>query len=278
MEYLIRIKDKKENFTQKDKLIADYIIKNKDKIINESSLDLAKNTQTSQSAVTRFVKKIGYKSFVDMKVDVAKSFEKEEEYIEDEIKENDKTHDIINKSKANIQKTLDKTYALVDEEKIKKAGELINTSNRIYLCGVAGSGLICEDFYYKLLRAGASVFYEKDAHTNLSAISHIKKGDILIAISYNGKTKEVIEAAKFAKENGAEVISITKSEKSKLKDLTDILLKIPSSEKELRYGAIGSRFSSFVITDILFFSYISKNYEKVKKSLKISKDLTDKLK
>ncbi|MDY3005828.1 MurR/RpiR family transcriptional regulator [Anaerococcus porci] len=278
MEYLIRIKDKKENFTQKDKLIADYILKNKDKIINESSIDLAKNTKTSQSAVTRFVKKIGYKSFVDMKVSIAKSFESKNEYIEDEIKKDDKISEIIDKSRANIQKTLEKTYAIIDEKNIEKAGNLINMASRIYLCGVAGSGLICEDFYYKLLRAGANVFYEKDAHTNLSAISHIKKGDILIAISYNAKTKEVLEAMKFAKENNARVIAITKSEKSKLKDLSDIILKIPSSEKEIRYGAIASRFSSFIITDILFFTYIAKNYENVNESLKISKDLTDKLK
>ncbi|MSS77569.1 MurR/RpiR family transcriptional regulator [Anaerococcus sp. AGMB00486] len=278
MEYLIRIKDKKENFTQKDKLIADYILKNKDKIINESSIDLAKNTKTSQSAVTRFVKKIGYKSFVDMKVSIAKSFESKNEYIEDEIKKDDKISEIIDKSRANIQKTLEKTYAIIDEKNIEKAGNLINMASRIYLCGVAGSGLICEDFYYKLLRAGANVFYEKDAHTNLSAISHIKKGDILIAISYNAKTKEVLEAVKFAKENNARVIAITKSEKSKIKDLSDIILKIPSSEKEIRYGAITSRFSSFIITDILFFTYIAKNYENVNESLKISKDLTDKLK
>lgn len=278
MEYLIRIKDKKENFTQKDRLIADYILKNKDKIINESSTDLAQNTHTSQSAVTRFVKKIGYKSFVDMKVSIAKSSEKEDEFIEDEIKKDDTTKDLINKSKANIQKTLEKTYALIDEKNIGRAGDILNKAKRIYLCGVAGSGIICEDFYYKLLRAGSNVFYEKDAHTNLSAISHIKENDLLIAISYKGKTKEVLEAVKFAKEKNAKIIAITKTEKSKLKDLSDIVLKIPSSEKEIRYGAIGSRFSSFVITDILFFTYITKNLDQVNKSLRVSKDLTDKLK
>ena len=102
MEYIIRIEDKKDSFTQTDKNIASYILNNKDLIIKQSSIDLAKNTKSSQAAVTRFVKKIGYNSFVDMKISIAKAFEEESDFIEDEIKKSDKTKDIINKSKANI--------------------------------------------------------------------------------------------------------------------------------------------------------------------------------
>ncbi|MFQ7349838.1 MAG: MurR/RpiR family transcriptional regulator, partial [Anaerococcus vaginalis] len=140
MEYIIRIEDKKDSFTQTDKNIASYILNNKDLIINQSSIDLAKNTKSSQAAVTRFVKKIGYNSFVDMKISIAKAFEEESDFIEDEIKKSDKTKDIINKSKANIQKTIEKTYALIDEEKIEKACQILNKAKKIYLSGVAGSG------------------------------------------------------------------------------------------------------------------------------------------
>ena len=130
MEYIIRIEDKKDSFTQTDKNIAAYILNNKDLIIKQSSIDLAKNTKSSQAAVTRFVKKIGYSSFVDMKISIAKAFEEESDFIEDEIKKSDKTKDIINKSKANIQKTIEKTYALIDEEKIEKACQILNKAKK----------------------------------------------------------------------------------------------------------------------------------------------------
>ena len=278
MEYIIRIEDKKDSFTQTDKNIARYILENKDLIINQSSIDLAKNTNSSQAAVTRFVKKIGYNSFVDMKISIAKSFEEESNFIEDEIKKTDKIGDIISKSKANIQKTVEKTYALINDEKIERACQFLNKTNKIYLSGVAGSGLICEDFYYKLLRAGADVYYEKDAHTNLSRISHIGKNDLLIAITYGAKTKEVIESFNYAKIKGSSIICISKNENSKIAKESDVFIKIPSSEKEIRYGAIASRFSSLIITDILYFSYIGQNYDYVVENLKVSKKVTDKLK
>ena len=278
MEYIIRIEDKKDSFTQTDKNIARYILENKDLIINQSSIDLAKNTNSSQAAVTRFVKKIGYNSFVDMKISIAKSFEEESNFIEDEIKKTDKIGDIISKSKANIQKTVEKTYALINDEKIERACQFLNKTNKIYLSGVAGSRLICEDFYYKLLRAGADVYYEKDAHTNLSRISHIGKNDLLIAITYGAKTKEVIESFNYAKIKGSSIICISKNENSKIAKESDVFIKIPSSEKEIRYGAIASRFSSLIITDILYFSYIGQNYDYVVENLKVSKKFTDKLK
>ncbi|MDU3153768.1 MAG: MurR/RpiR family transcriptional regulator [Anaerococcus hydrogenalis] len=212
-----------------------------------------------------------------MKISIAKSFEEESDFIEDEIKKTDKIGDIINKSKANIQKTVEKTYALIDNEKIEKACQILNKTKKIYLSGVAGSGLICEDFYYKLLRAGADVYYEKDAHTNLSRISHIGKNDLLIAISYGAKTKEVIESFNYAKIKGSSIICISKNENSKLAKDSDVFIKIPSSEKEIRYGAIASRFSSLIITDILYFSYIGQNYDYVVENLKVSKHFTDKL-
>ena len=71
-----------------------------------------------------------------MKISIAKAFEEESDFIEDEIKKSDKTKDIINKSKANIQKTIEKTYALIDEEKIEKACQILNKAKKIYLSGV----------------------------------------------------------------------------------------------------------------------------------------------
>ncbi|MDU2201961.1 MAG: hypothetical protein E7E32_02380 [Anaerococcus hydrogenalis] len=142
MEYIIRIEDKKDSFTQTDKNIARYILENKDLIINQSSIDLAKNTNSSQAAVTRFVKKIGYNSFVDMKISIAKSFEEESNFIEDEIKKSDKIGDIISKSKANIQKTVEKTYALIDDEKIERACQFLNKTNKKLVTQLAINCLI----------------------------------------------------------------------------------------------------------------------------------------
>lgn len=279
MDYLIKINQSKSEFTPSDKKIADYIINHPQEIVSSNTLKLAEAINTSQSAIIRFVKKIGYKGYVDLKVDVAKSLEVDNDFLKDEvIASGDSISQIIEKSKSNVLTAVDKTYALLDTEVLYNACNIINKKNSIYLAGVGSSGLVCEDFLYKLQRAGKSAFYQKDAHTNMALLTNIKKEDVLVCISYSGITKEILLSVDFAKKVGATVISITKSINSLLARSSDEVLLIPAIEKEMRFGAVSSRFSSQIITDILYYSYVANNMDLVLKNMKASKELTSKLK
>ena len=54
--------------------------------------------------------------------------------------------------------------------------------------------------------------------------------DILIAISTSGNSENVIYAAKMAKVQGMKVISFTGRQGGKLRDISDILINVPSDE------------------------------------------------
>lgn len=279
MTYLIRIKERYEELTPADKKIAHFIQDKPEEVIKISSMNLADLTGTSQSAIIRFVQKIGYDGYTSLKLDIAKSLETEDVSLSSEvITSGDSVNDIINKSKANVISSIEKTYALINEELIEKAIDNLIRADNVYLAGIGSSGLICKDLLYKLQRSGKKSFYERDAHTNLSLLTNIKEDDLLIAISYTALSKEVLLAAEYAKSKGAKLISITKAGRGKLANMSDILITIPEIEKKIRYGAISSRFASQIVTDILFYGYISKNMDEVVRNLMVSKELTDKLK
>lgn len=52
--------------------------------------------------------------------------------------------------------------------------------------------------------------------------SLLSKGDVLVAISSSGKTKQIIEAAKIARSSGATVISLSDMAESPLSHVSDI--------------------------------------------------------
>ncbi|MFH1540399.1 MAG: D-sedoheptulose 7-phosphate isomerase [Elusimicrobiota bacterium] len=56
----------------------------------------------------------------------------------------------------------------------------------------------------------------------------VEKGDVVIAISTSGNSKNVIEAAKQAKKQGAIIIGFTGFNDGKLKNVCDIILMAPS--------------------------------------------------
>ena len=279
MDYLIKINQRMPEFTPSDKKIADFIVDNPKLLLDSNTQQLASMVETSQSAIIRFVKKIGYKGYVDLKLDIAKSLETDTNQIEDEvIRGGESTQTIVSKSKNNVLSAVEKTFALLDDEVIENSIKYLVEAGDIYLAGVGSSGLVCEDFLYKLQRAGQKAYYQRDAHTNLALITNIKKDDILVCISYSGTTKEVIIAADYAKNIGAKVITITKGSNTRLSKLSDQVLLIPEIEKEMRFGAVSSRFSSQIITDILYYGYVANNMDQVLDNMKVSKELTNKLK
>ena len=279
MDYLIKINQRMPEFTPSDKKIADFIVDNPKLLLDSNTQQLASMVETSQSAIIRFVKKIGYKGYVDLKLDIAKSLEADTNQIEDEvIRGGESTQTIVSKSKNNVLSAVEKTFTLLDDEVIENSIKYLVKAGDIYLAGVGSSGLVCEDFLYKLQRAGQKAYYQRDAHTNLALITNIKKDDILVCISYSGTTKEVIIAADYAKNIGAKVLTITKGANTGLSKLSDQVLLIPEIEKEMRFGAVSSRLSSQITTDILYYGYLADNMNDVTENLKISKQLTNNLK
>lgn len=79
-----------------------------------------------------------------------------------------------------------------------------------------------------------STAYANDQAPDLSFAQQVlgygNTGDILIAISTSGNSKNVIYAAQIAKVQGMKVISLTGSKGGKLKEISDILINVPSDE------------------------------------------------
>jgi len=59
--------------------------------------------------------------------------------------------------------------------------------------------------------------------------SLVSKGDVVLAISTSGKSKNVISGVKRAKKNGAKIICLTGSKTTELVKISDISIQIPSN-------------------------------------------------
>ena len=111
----------------------------------------------------------------------------------------------------------------------------------------------------------------------LAATTYITKEDVALAISYSGNTKEINVAIEHAKNQGATTISITQFIKSPLLKFSDLVLYVPSQEKDLRLGAVSSRNASLILTDLLYLGMIGNELDEYKKNLITSRNLVNKL-
>lgn len=279
MSCIFKIKEANASLTTTEQKIADYILENKEETINASAQSLADSIQTSAAALIRFSQKLGYKGFTALKVDLAKDQDEQDESFDELIKEEDSVETLIKKAQFTNLRTMNETYKLINPRQLQQAIDAIKQANTIYLLGIGGSGIICNDLLHKLSRINYNVVYHEDPHVLLARCAHITSNDAIIAISYSGETEIINAGIKYAKKAGATTIAITQfNPKSQLSKLSDIVLHVPLEEKELRLGAIASRTASLILTDLLYLGIAKENIEKTKQDIVKTRALIHKIK
>ena len=128
----------------------------------------------------------------------------------------------------------------------------LEQGKHVYLFGVGGSAIVCDDFIHKLMRIGKPSNDCPDIHLQKTFIPAMTQEDLAIFVLYSGETKGIVTAAKWAKEMNIPSVAITQSAYNKLGKLVDHVLTIPSQEQPLRIGAMSSRYSSLML--LIFFT------------------------
>lgn len=267
MNCLVQIKEAQNSYTATEKLIADYILEHTQDVLNFSAQQLGDESQTSAAAVIRFSKKIGYKGFTEMKMSLAQSQQKNHDDIEIIINENDDISTLVDKCcRMNMSSVL-KTYQLISEQYLEKAIQLLIKAEVIYLFGVGGSAIVANDLQQKLIRIGKKVIYNDDLHVQMTFAESMTSRDAAIMISYSGTTKGLTDMAKLLKVKNINVIAITQYTQNPIGKNSTVNLTVPCEEKSIRLGAISSRISSLVITDLLYYGIFKDSFEKNKERL-----------
>lgn len=268
MNCIIRIKEYEKSYTPTEQQIANYILEHPNDVLNYSSQMLGEITNTSAAAIIRFSKKIGYKGFSDLKMNLAKSDTTETPTDVDIIfNEKDDIATLVDKGCQFNMNTVLKTYQLINIEDLQQAIDLLCNASTIYLFGVGASSIIANDIQQKLMRIGKKVIYNNDLHVQMTFTQSMSEDDIAVIISYSGNTRGLVDITKILNTRNIKIISITQLNPNTISKNSTINLKVPHEEEELRIGAIASRISSFVLTDLLYYGVFKNNYNEHKNNL-----------
>ncbi len=273
MSCAYKIREGMASYTDTEKKLAEYILQHKSEVTLSSAQTLGERAGVSAAAIIRFAHRLGYGGFTALKVDLAGDSADEISNFDDMISEQDSMASVVKKAQALNTMLQDQAYRLLNVGSLEKAVDAMLRCRTVYLFGVSGSGIVCTDLMEKLSRIDHRVVYHKDFHDQLAATAHITSEDVALAVSYSGKTREVNTAMQYAKERGAVTVAITQFRKSPLARYADILLYIPTTERELRLGAIASRNASLIVTDLLYMGIVKNNIERTKEYLVQTKDI-----
>ena len=208
------IQGKFSKLSKGQKIIAQFILVNYDKAAFMTAAKLGETVGVSESTVVRFANALGYSGYpllqkslqelIKTKLTTVQRVEMSKEYSSDFaiLKK------VLKADIENIKGTLDEINPSSFESVINQ----LLSAKKIYIVGLRSSAAIGEylSFYLNLILDNV-VLVNYGISDVFEQILKVGKDDLVIGISFPRYSKRTFELLQYAKEQGAEIVSITDS-------------------------------------------------------------------
>ncbi len=264
-ELMVKLRFLIPTLPRAEKAVAQALLEKPELICLMTLAELARETDSSDASIIRFCRKMGYSGFSEMKQAFANALNDSSIMTVEEIHKEDSVLDNLQKVYKSNMQTLTDTILLADKEAYEEAVQVLLKAKSIHFFGAGDSAAVCQLFYFKFGRLGIPGSAQQDPVMQLMEASNLGPGDVAVIISYEGKSRTVLNAAKVADERGATIICITKMSKSPLLRLSDISLFIATSDVTVGRDIVARRVAEQMVIDALYLSVLVRSdngYEK----------------
>jgi DNA-binding MurR/RpiR family transcriptional regulator len=210
-----------DKLSNKQKIIAEYLIKNSGKVGFMSLKDISQEINVSEVTILNFCKSIGINSFIQLK----KSFQQlieEQLYVPNEIKsslqELDNLNDVYNNIIQIHKLNYDRALSNNNIQTFQEISDLISNSNRIYICGQGISKVIAEylNNRLRLINIDSKIIEVGDLMEASIDFTRATAEDCFILISFPKYSQNIVNIAEYLNQNKLTYIAISDSDESPL--------------------------------------------------------------
>ncbi len=222
------IEEKYSDFSKGQKLIADYIVSNYEKVAFMTAAKLAEAVQISESTVVRFAAELGLDGYPELlkslkeMVPTKLTSVQRIEIASSNLKEQDILKNVIHSDIYKLKQTLN----TVDRNAFNQAVSAIQQAKKIYILGIRSSAALASflGFYFNLMFENVKLIHTNSVSEIFEQLIGISEGDVAIGISFPRYSRRTVKAMEYAKKSGAKVIAITDSNLSPLNKTADFSL------------------------------------------------------
>ena len=145
---------------------------------------------------------------------------------------------------------INRTAQTLDIQEVERAAECLIGASRVLCIGVASSAPLALSLDWKIKRCGIVSSFVSDGYVMAVETSLLREGSVLVAVSSSGATKDIVTAARLAREWGATVIAVTNFTKAPLVEAANIRLLTAAARDPLR-AEVPSLVAGEVVFEIL---------------------------
>ena len=268
------ITDALPGLNKSERKVAEAILSDPESATGSSIASLAKRANVSEPSVNRFCKRFNTAGFPDFKLKLAKSLVSGVRFVNRNVDPNDTVESYTPKIFDSTINDLALIRDSIDHSVVNAVVDQLIQAKRVYFFGLGTSGSVARDAENKFFRFNLPVSFHDDVLMMRMLASTGSAGDVFFVISHTGRTKEIIDIAEIASNNGATIIALTSS-LSPLTAVSSIALEVDVPENTDEYMAMTSRIVHLVVLDVLATGFTLRrgpdflpHLERIKNSLK----------
>ncbi|MEQ4794355.1 MurR/RpiR family transcriptional regulator, partial [Klebsiella variicola subsp. variicola] len=188
-----------DNLTISEKKVLKYLTDNIADIPYLNINDLVAKTFVSKTVIINLSQKLGFSGFKELKFQI-------NNYI---LTQNKIEKTSTASYKKQLEKNINKTFTLINEEHIRECAKTLRHSRNIFIVARGTSKAVGYYLEHLLFALGLHCFFINDYNLSDSFTRLVNEDDTVIFISFSGGTKKIIETAKIVQLKDANIISMT---------------------------------------------------------------------
>lgn len=217
---------------------------------------LAYETGSSEAAIIRFCKRLGFNGINEFKIAISEASQTEPG-VDRHTHSSLETIDIMREMYKSTLQILNDTIAQGTDNYDKAVMSLMNAQS-INFFGVGEAYITCMFGKLKFSKLGKLCTADGDPFQQYITAKNLGLKDVAIAISYDGATKTVCDCMRIARANKATTISITRKHPSVLLRYTELPLYSVVNDLTEAGEKAARRISDQFIIDVLYYTMINK--------------------
>lgn len=249
---LARLHSSLSALTESEQKVAAAVRQDPHAAVYASVTELAAAAGVGETTVLRFARKLGYRSYQDFKMDLARDiFSAGSGHPAVPVASEGAGHDLLQRATEENRRVIVDTSSMLDRQALAQAVEILSKARQIHFYGAGHSGITAQDARHRFWRLGFSAHAFDDSHFQLMAAATLSTEDAAVGLSVSGSSRDVVECLEMARNRGAKTIAITGYQRSPITRVADVVLLTVTREMPLESGSFTSKIGQLHVLDIL---------------------------
>ncbi|AZM98014.1 MurR/RpiR family transcriptional regulator [Vreelandella venusta] len=249
-DLLDRLRERLEELNRSERKVANVILEDPAVATSLSIASLAQAASVSEPTVNRFCRNFGAKGYPDFKIKLAQSLAGGTPYVTRAVEPGDTATQYTHKIFGATIAALDEAQREVDMAAVERMVDYLTQAKQIHFFGLGASGAVAQDAQHKFFRFNLPVMAYVDVLMQRMVAAACHTGDVVVIISYTGRTRELVDIARVARESGAVVLGITAPNSPLSLECTSTL-EVATPEDTDHYMPMTSRMIQLTLIDAL---------------------------